>query len=273
MGIVFVPALRAPRLIALAVIFASGLLGQDSGDVIQRAAEALRGQKAAALWILFDPAMPGYKKMQSESGALLGQGRVESTIEIRKDEGDDRGRRLEIDWRMRIEQGEGVLAITERHSAVTCRLAHKDGGWKIVEFAPLELFAPTHAAEAWEEIAGAAEWLTSPPDDAPVNPSRFLALFDPAMPGYDRLRAGVNSLARRGAIEIAVDQVSNDGDDRQRTLVVDWTLRVVDVQTRIDQLQKEQHVKLRMAWQGSRWRMVALDPIDFFGATNSVAPQ
>lgn len=254
-------------LLAATLLSAFVLHADSAGDcqeVIRKAVEALRHRQAAALWLLFDPAMPGYAKLRADTGDLLQVAEAESNVVFRKNEGDDRVRNLEFNWRMEITQQERAASTTLRDENVKCRMEHKDGKWRIDSFAPISLLAPTHASEAWYEIADAAQSLTSPPDDSPVNPTLFMRMFDPKMPGVDKLRENVTALARRGPIESSVELVDNTGDDHARTVEVDWALKVIDVTTSIDSIRKQQHVKFRMEWQGKRWRVTSLEPAGFF---------
>ena len=253
---------------AAALLFCAICLRADSVvetyGVIRKAADALRSHNAAALWLLFDPKMPGYAALRSASGALIRSSDIDSVVDFRKNDGDDHSRVLEMDWRLDITQTERVGAVTHRRRIVTCRLEQEGEAWRIVSFEPVDFFAPTHAAEAWDEIAAAAAALTSPPDDAPVSPSLFLRDFDVKMPGYADLRAGITALARRGAIESSVELSANEGDDAGRKVEVDWTLDVTDPQSGQKLLRKEERVKFAMEWEGKRWRIASVEPIAFF---------
>ena len=242
-------------------------IGSPSGvnDLFQRAARALSDRKPAALWLLFDPAMPGYKQFRTTSEALLRAVEPDAAITIVKDEGDDHARSVELDWRMELVQRERFPSTTRRDATVRCRLEKRDANWRIVSFAPLDLFAPVHAGEAWDELVSAVSTLTNrPPDNSPVNPSWFFRSVDPSMPDLEKLRAELTALLRRGEVESSLDMVSNEGDDQTRTLEVDWSMQILDDQTQIAAIQKEKRVQIRMSWQGKRWRIVSLQPLDFF---------
>ena len=237
----------------------------DVEDFLRQAATALADRKPAALWLLFDPAMPGYKQFRTDSGALLRDTEPDAVITIVKNEGDEGSRSLELDWRMEVVQRERFPNTTHRNVTAKCRLEKRDGKWRIVSFAPLDVFAPVHAGEAWDELVSAVSTLTNrPPDNSPVNPSWFFRSVDPAMSGLESFRAGLTALLRRGELESSLDLVSNDGDDRVRTLEVDWSLQVLDDQTQISVIRREKRIQVRMVWQGKRWRIAALAPVDFF---------
>lgn len=233
-------------------------------DTIRHAADALRDRKPAALWLLFDRSMPGYSRLRRESDALLELARAESTIQVVKNEGDDRARNLELDWRMEIVQELDVASTTRRQATVKCRLEQRDRAWRIVRFEPAGFFAPTHAAEAWRALTDAAGALVRRSDYTPGDPTWFLGLFDPKMPGYEDFVNGITALLRRGDVNSSITLVSSDGDDQRRTMVVDWELDVVDVGTKTQVIDRRQDVKLRMEWQGKGWRVVAVDPLPFF---------
>lgn len=246
---------------------ASVLLADTAADIPRLFTEvgaALRNRKPAALWLLFDPSMPGYGQFRKDSAALLAQAETEVTIAILKDEGDDRARTVELDWRMEITQQERAASTTIRNATVTCKLARRDGNWRIVSFAPLDVFAPVRAGDAWDQLVSAATTLNRPDDNSPASPSWFLHSVDPAMPGIEKLRAGLNGLLRRGQVDSTLDLISNEGTDRERTLEVDWSLQVVDANTGIVALQKEKRIRIRMQWQDRRWRIAAIDPLEFF---------
>jgi len=238
---------------------------QDGADVIRKAAAALRERNAAALWLLFDAKMPGYANFRKDSGSLVREAEIDSTVDFVKNEGDDRARSMELDWLMQITQTERVISTTARHQKVTCKLERKSDGWKIVSFTPADFFAPTHAAQVWDAISNAAIALNSQEDDrSPVNPSLFLAAFDPKMPDYQKLVEGISGLLRRGPIESSMELIRNEGDDHVRTVEVDWSMQVLNSDTSISIIRKDQRVKLQMEWQGKRWRITSLDPLAFF---------
>ena len=254
---------RAAAVFLLAASLRAGS-ADDVKDVIRKAVSALRERNAPALWLLFDPKMPGYKDMRKDSEALLAVADANSTVDILKNEGDDRGRTLQLDWTMEITENQRGVSTTTRHAPVTCKLAFEGGEWKIVNFTPADFFAPTHAGQVWDLISGAAMALNSSNEDRPRNPAEFLGAFDPKMPGYADLVQNINGLTRLGPIECSVELLTNTGDDRSRTVEVDWSLQVVDQQTGISALSREQHMKFQTAWDGKHWRIAGLTPIDFF---------
>jgi hypothetical protein len=90
----------------------------------------------------------------------------------------------------------------------------------------------------------------------------FLDHFDPKMPGYETLHYEIEGLVARDAIvstiEIVTDTPGNRGDNQQREMDLDWVLTVdTDRPSR-------QIVKVRIEKQGKKWKIVALEPVEFF---------
>jgi len=250
-----------------AAAFQAGPADQ-AADAFRKAALALRDRKPAALWVLFDPKMPGYSRLRSDAGELLSAAEVQSNIEILRNEGDDRRRSIEAEWRISIVQNERTGSATERTAKVQAWLEKNGANWTIVSFTPTGFFAPVHGGDAWDVISAAASALNRPlnlDETIPeTDPAMFLQAFDPAMPGYQKLRAGVIGLLRRGPVESSVELVSNEGDDRVRTVEVDWTLQVLEDATGLSTLHRQKRVRCRMEYQGKRWRIVEISPMDFF---------
>src|SRR3954451_16284434 len=78
------------------------------------------------------------------------------------------------------------------------------------------------AQEVWDVVTTLAAALGR------ADPGEFLSVCDPALPGYQTLRANLSALVAQADAESAIDPVDNTGDDRVRELVVDWDLRLVE---------------------------------------------
>lgn len=92
--------------------------------------------------------------------------------------------------------------------------------------------------------------------------SAFLDHFDPKMPGFATLHYEIEGLMARGevisVIEIISDDAIENGDYPRRELQLDWILSV-DTDPR-----RREIVKVRIEKQGKKWKIVALDPVEFF---------
>ena len=102
-----------------------------------------------------------------------------------------------------------------------------------------------------------------------MSPAAFLGAFDSKMPGYDRLVDGITALTRLGPVESSVELVKNEGDDYTRKVEADWSLQVLNKETGIYLLRKEQHIQFQLEWQGKHWRVTGVDPLTFFSTAGS----
>ena len=96
------------------------------------------------------------------------------------------------------------------------------------------------------------------------NVARFLSAFDPAMPGYAKLRENVTALAAQGELQSFIDPVASEGTQSERTVEWKWTLRIQRGQEATPNLLREQTVKCRVEKRAGKWRITQLDPVAFF---------
>jgi hypothetical protein len=94
--------------------------------------------------------------------------------------------------------------------------------------------------------------------------ARFLKAFDPAMEGYAKLRENVTGLVTLGDVQSLIDPLEEEGDDRLRTVQLRWTLRLHRGEQSASFTRREQVVKCKVEKQRGKWRIVGLEPIDFF---------
>lgn len=116
------------------------------------------------------------------------------------------------------------------------------------------------AQQVWDVLTGMASSL------AAGDPSGFLRPFDPAMKGYEDLRVAVTGLLAEYQLESSIDPVDNGGDDRSRTLQVQWSLRLVsrsDLQRVVD---RQVPVTLRFERQRGKWKIVEFAAAGLFAA-------
>ena len=252
------PCLRISAMF-LGACLAGGGLRADSAEeahaVIERMHAALMDGKPDALRAVFDPRMPGFKKLSGDIGALLRESLVPSSVDFLSDTGDDHARDLELDWRLQIGAYSGESSVARR-ARVKLRVEKGDAGWRIVSFAPPDFFVPARNGAVWDMLSESIEALTETPE-------RFLAAFDRKMPGYDQLRLNVAALAQQGEIVSSAELVASEGDDRRRSLELDWILSVTRQDTGIVMFRRRERVKCQVEHQGKEWRIVALEPMGF----------
>ena len=93
---------------------------------------------------------------------------------------------------------------------------------------------------------------------------QFLKAFDPAMDGYAKLRENVTGLVALGDVQSLIDPLEDEGDDRRRMVQFRWTLRLRRGEQSASFIRREQVVKCRVEKQRGKWRIVGLEPIEFF---------
>jgi len=84
------------------------------------------------------------------------------------------------------------------------------------------------------------------------------------MPGYEALRAGVTALLSEAEVQSSIELVDDEGDDRNRTVELDWLVHIVDRQDGALAERRQQRVKCRVQKSGKKWRIASLEPLQFF---------
>jgi len=119
--------------------------------------------------------------------------------------------------------------------------------------AALTLVAQDRPAPQMEVFRDIAEALANRDAEA------FLDQFDRKMPDYETLRAEIRELL--GVIQeigTTIDVISDEGDEQKRSLELDWVLKFDTDDPR------RQIVKCRAEKQGKKWKITALEPLEFF---------
>jgi hypothetical protein len=115
------------------------------------------------------------------------------------------------------------------------------------------------AADVLNVFTSAAEALIN--DD----PALFLDSFDRNMPGYAGLQNNVEGLLAAYDAGATIEVISDQGDDQKRTVALDWLLILKQKgANNSPQQTRRQVVKCTVERHGKRWKITALEPIDFF---------
>jgi hypothetical protein len=94
---------------------------------------------------------------------------------------------------------------------------------------------------------------------ANLDADAFLGQFDRKMPGYEKLRGEIQDLLGTAQeIGSTIDVITDAGDDQKRMLELDWVLKIDKDAPR------RQIVKCEIEKQGRQWKIIALDPVEFF---------
>jgi hypothetical protein len=114
------------------------------------------------------------------------------------------------------------------------------------------------AQEVWDLLGSMASALSE------ANAIAFMNAIDPAMPGYEALRGGVTALLREAEVQSSIELVEEEGDDRSRTVELDWLVHIVYRQDGALAERRRERVKCRVEKSGRKWRIASLEPLQFF---------
>ena len=270
------------NVLALAVLLACPLLAAETSptDFVWSVAEALSNGDTAAFRESFDPSMPGLKAFERNAAALMAQAGVESRIEFGPISGVGGERLLDLDWTLDITQREGIAGLTHRTAKVHCRLLDRGGHWRIASFEPADFFSPApDMAAMWDMFHDLASAMNN------GDVGQFLSFFDPAFAAKIHLREAVAPLQAFSdmqgrpvsgvELQPSLELVTNEGDDRLRTVAIDWAIDLASVDSSdtgppapgVVNVRKSNRVTFRVAKIGKKWRTESFEPADFFEMT------
>ena len=137
----------------------------------------------------------------------------------------------------------------------------------------LFLFAIAAAALAWSDTAQELIDLFASMASAlsEGNPGVFLRAIDPSMPGYERFAANIYALTTQNGLSNSVEVISQKGDDDVQMVELDWLLDISGKGQSHLFVRREMTVKCRLERRKKKWRVVALEPADFFAPPGSDA--
>jgi hypothetical protein len=115
---------------------------QEVIDLFGSMASALSESNPGVFLRAIDPSMSGYGRFASAIEALATQNSLSNSIEITKQEGDDRVQVVELDWLLEITGKSDSHVFVRREGLVKCRLEKRKNKWRIVAIDPTTLFAP-----------------------------------------------------------------------------------------------------------------------------------
>ena len=116
--------------------------------------------------------------------------------------------------------------------------------------------APTDVLDFVSAIAG---------DLANNDVHEFLKNVDRAMPGYAVFKEDVESLLSTKDVESEIELISDQGDERNRVLELDWVLITRDKDViNGRQLTRRVRVKCSIKRMGKTWKLAAFDPLRLF---------
>ena len=123
-------------------------------------------------------------------------------------------------------------------------------------------FAAEPVAETWDVVATMAAALAEPNDAA------FMKPISKSYPDHDLMERQVRALVQINNVTSSVSPLSNEGDDKQRTVEVDWYLEIQPQSAGVAVTQRRESVKLTLVKTGKRWMITDLTPVAFFAPLN-----
>ena len=241
---------------------------QAAENLVANATQALAERRAAGFLEAFE--RPLADKLRKPVEALAAGYDIQPALEFLSAAAADRGVSLRIDWKLELTAREGQRSLTHRERQVGCRVERRGDALRIVSFdesgGATGLFAPPNVDGAWDLLQSAARELGQPGFQAgpAAAAAGFIACFDSRMKGYEALRGGAEALAAQGEVDSTIGLESDEGTDSARTIEADWTLEVVNGETRIRILQREAQLTFKMERRGRGWAIVSAAPLDFF---------
>jgi len=92
----------------------------------------------------------------------------------------------------------------------------------------------------------------------PRHATEFLDHFDKSMPGYAVFSEQIEAMVGTGEVSTTIDFINTDGNDRKRTLDLDWLIQCED------QRPKRAVIQCTIEKRGKKWKITSIAPIDFF---------
>ncbi|HXA65916.1 MAG TPA: hypothetical protein VNV82_12235 [Bryobacteraceae bacterium] len=99
-----------------------------------------------------------------------------------------------------------------------------------------------------------------------INIPQFMDAFDKDMPDYGNLKTGVTAMVRQADVTSSIEPLSDEGDDTKRTVDLDWYLEIKSVLPDGPVVRRREVVHCELRREKKHWKIVALKPIEFFGA-------
>ena len=114
---------------------------QDIRARISQIATALTAGNPEEAMIPFDKSYPDYAKLSSYFAGLTSAFQVENEVSLTDEEDTPTESKVAIDWSLTLTDL-GTNATIQRTATVMAKLARKGPEWKIIAFAPIEIFNP-----------------------------------------------------------------------------------------------------------------------------------
>ena len=121
-------------------------------------------------------------------------------------------------------------------------------------------------SDTQSEIADVLAAMTGALADADAG--AFLKPIDRKCPAYDTLSNYIPELLRQGTVSSAIEFLKNDGDERRRSVQLDWYLESHSEDAAGPVVRRRVVVDCVFEKQGRSWRIVSLSPVSLFAPQN-----
>lgn len=121
---------------------------------------------------------------------------------------------------------------------------------------------PDDAADVWDVVATMAAALAEPNDAA------FMQPISKSFPQHGLIERQVRALVQTNDVVSSISSVSNEGDDRRRTIEVDWYMEIQPRAPGGSLSRRRENVKLILTKTGKHWMITSLSPVEFFAVSN-----
>ena len=122
-------------MLAVAAVVAVAQTPEGVLDLFRTAAQALADRDVPRFLGQFDPEMKDFDVLRQRVTLLVAAEGAESSIEVVRDEGDDKRRELEIDWLLRVGTG------NSKRKILKFTVERRGRGWKITSLDAVEFFS------------------------------------------------------------------------------------------------------------------------------------
>lgn len=126
---------------ALSVTLARADQSSDARAQLRAIASGLTAGSAVQAMVPFDESCPNYTKLSNDFEGLTNAFRIDNEIDVNDEEDAPSETKLTVIWTITLTDL-GTNFTEQRRGTVNIRLVLKGRHWKIVEFAPIEIFDP-----------------------------------------------------------------------------------------------------------------------------------
>ncbi len=92
----------------------------------------------------------------------------------------------------------------------------------------------------------------------PRHATEFLDHFDKLMPEYEQFRDQIEEMVGAGEVATTIDFINSEGDDKKRTLDLDWLLQPEGKSAR------RGVIRCTIEKRGKKWKVTSIAPVAFF---------